>query len=78
MDDSYWMNKALAHEADLDVTRQKLHRLETFYKEVAKLTLRHDVIESTNGNEYASVAPSNLGPLLETIDSEWWRKVGDQ
>ena len=71
-DDSYWINKALAHEADLDVTRNRMYRLETFYKAVANLTLNHDVIACIDGNEYASVAPSKLGPLLETIDPKWY------
>lgn len=77
-DSSYWIGKALQYEADLDVTRQRLHKLEVFYKAVARLTLNHDVVNSTDGNEYASVAPSKLGPLLETIDPEWWRNTEAQ
>jgi len=76
-DGTYWLHKSLAHEADLDVARNKLYRLEKFYQEVARLTLNHDVIRAVDGNEYASVAPSNLGPLLEEIDPKWYANVKD-
>jgi len=74
-DGSYWIHKSLAHEADLDVTRNRLYKLETFYKAVAQLTLNHDVIRSIDGDEHASVAPSKLGPLLEEIDPKWYANI---
>jgi len=76
-DGTYWLHKSLAHEADLDVTRTKLYRLEKFYQEVAQLTLKHDVIRAVDGNEYASVSPSKLGALLENIDAKWYDNVKD-
>lgn len=45
-------------------------KLKTFYKEVAKLTLNHNVL-----NDSAVVYPSDLGPALEKIDSYWFEKV---
>ena len=48
---------------------EKLIKLEQFYRAVADLTLRHDVL-----NGYAVVYPSNLGPLLESVNSEWWKR----
>lgn len=74
-DGSYWIHKSLAHEAELDVARNKMYKLERFYDAVVQLTLNHDVIRSVDGNEYASVAPSALGALLETIDPKWYRKT---
>lgn len=76
-DGTYWLHKSLAHEADLDVTRNKLYRLEKFFQEVARLTANHDVIRSIDGHEYASVAPSQLGALLEEIDPNWWANIKD-
>lgn len=45
-------------------------KLKDFYKEVSDLTLNHDVL-----NDHAVVYPSDLGILLEKIDSEWQLKV---
>lgn len=76
-DGTYWLHKSLAHEAELDVTRTRLYKLEQFYQEVARLTMNHDVIRAVDGNEYASVSPSNLGALLEEIDPNWYGNVKD-
>jgi len=71
-----WMVVASDTQARLEDLQTQHDRLRAFYDSVAALTLRHDVIECVDGNEYASVAPSRLGPLLETVDPEWYRKVG--
>lgn len=69
-----WMNSALAAEAELDITRRKLHLLEKFFLDVADLTLNHDVAYNESGEEIASVSPRKLGQLLETINPEWYKK----
>lgn len=45
-------------------------QLKTFYKEVAKLTINHNVL-----NDNAVVYPSDLGPVLEKIDPYWFEKA---
>lgn len=61
-------------------------KLREFYKQVALLTLNHDVLylekqeEVVDGGVILSggaavVYPSKLGPLLEKIDPEWYMKV---
>lgn len=45
-------------------------QLKTFYKEVAKLTINHNVL-----NDNAVVYPSDLGPALEKIDPYWFEKA---
>jgi hypothetical protein len=49
-----------------------------FYNAVAYLTLHHDVLGGEVGDkvlgETAVVYPSKLGPLLEAVDKEWWKR----
>jgi len=62
--------------------KERLEKLEKFYKAVAKLTLNHDQISVVVGytdreeitHDYAVVYPSKLGPLLEEIDKDWWKQ----
>lgn len=70
-----WMYEATNLQAQLENARSEIDTLRKFYKSVAKLTLEHDVITSVNGNQYASVSPSKLGELLETIDLRWIEKA---
>lgn len=44
-------------------------KLEKFFAEVAHLTLNHDEV-----GDHAVVFPSKLGPLLEQVDKEWWKR----
>jgi hypothetical protein len=60
--------------------RERLQKLETFYKEVAQLTFDHDVIyfgtaEDGNEEESAVVYPSKLGKALEKVDPEWYKNA---
>lgn len=41
-------------------------KLEEFFREVAELTLNHDVL-----GDSAVVYPNKLGKALEKVDSEW-------
>jgi hypothetical protein len=45
-------------------------RLRKFFREVARLTANHHVI-----NDYACIYASELGAQLDKIDSEWCSKV---
>jgi hypothetical protein len=48
-----------------------------FYHTVAGLTLNHDSLSDHDHNvDIAVVYPSKLGPALEKVDPEWWRKAG--
>ena len=69
----HWMVVSTELQGKLENLQTELDRYKRFYAEVAKLTLRHDVLEDN-----AVVYPSKLGPLLETIDPLWYRKVKDQ
>lgn len=44
-------------------------KLKVFFKDVAHLTMNHQVLEDN-----AVVFPSDLGPVLEKVDKEWWRQ----
>jgi hypothetical protein len=66
-----WITVAAQYEAELDVARNKLHKLEAFFKEVSFLTANHDAIRATNGNVYASVSPKKLGESLAKVDENW-------
>jgi hypothetical protein len=46
-------------------------KLEAFFREIADLTLNHDV-EGVDGDT-AVVYPSKLGKALEKVDPEWWK-----
>ena len=48
----------------------ELAKLREFYRDVARMTLHHDVL-----GESAVVYPSNLGVALAKIDPEWWKVV---
>lgn len=67
-----WQYLAASTEAELDIARVKLGRLEMFYNEIKKLTLNHDVVISVDGNEYASVSPRKLGEALSKVNEEWY------
>jgi len=56
--------------SQLDKDTIELEKLRTFYKDVALLTIDHDVLHDS-----AVVYPSKLGPVLEKVDKEWW-KIG--
>ncbi len=43
-------------------------KLKEAYKEICNLTVNHDVL-----NDHAVVYPSNLGPLLEKVDPQWFK-----
>lgn len=45
-------------------------QLEAFYREVAKLTLNHDV-----QGDSAVVFPSKLGDALERVSPNWWKDI---
>jgi hypothetical protein len=69
-----WMVISAEAEAKLDNALRELDKLKSFYDEVINLTVRHDVIESTNGNEYASVSPKNLAKALAAVDENWYER----
>lgn len=50
---------------------ERLAKLEQFFKEVSILTMFHDVC-----GDNAVVFPSKLGPALEKVDPEWYKKAG--
>lgn len=64
--------------------KERLEKLEAFYRTVADLTLNHDGIHfrvTNSGDdqiEYdvAVVYPSKLGDALEKVDKEWWKREG--
>lgn len=47
---------------------QLFNKLKEMYKEVCNLTVNHDVL-----NDHAVVYPSNLGPVLEKVDPQWFQ-----
>jgi len=47
-----------------------VEKLEAFFKEVAKLTLDHDVLD-----DHAVIYASKLGAALEKVDFEWWKSI---
>ncbi len=55
-------------------------QLEAFYKEVASMTVNHDVLR-VGGTDFdpdehpAVVYPSKLGKALEKVDPEWYRNT---
>lgn len=49
---------------------EELAKLREFYRNVAQMTLHHDVL-----GDSAVVYPSNLGVALALIDPEWWKVV---
>jgi hypothetical protein len=65
---------------DRKVTEEKVMRigqrlararvLEVFFREVAELTLNHDVL---NGN--AVVYPRKLEESLKKVEPEWWKQL---
>lgn len=71
MSDYYWLNQACSTAAQLDLAYSKLDKFETFFEEIRKMTLNHDVIACTNGNRYASVNPKKLGVELAKIKEDW-------
>lgn len=73
-----WMYEASNLQGQLESARSEISVLQEFYREVSKLTLRHDVIGCVDGNEYASVSPAKLGALLEKIDPQWIDKIKGQ
>lgn len=59
-------------------TRQRLEKLESFFKEVASLTVNHDTLTSSDDgveDEYAVVYPNKLGAALEKVDPDWYKNV---
>jgi len=70
-----WLYEASHLQGQLESARSELSVLQEFFREVSRLTLRHDVIASVDGNEYASVSPAKLGKLLEEIDPCWIDKI---
>jgi hypothetical protein len=52
--------------------KEELTRLRAFFKEVADLTVNHDVVGGML--EIASVSPKKLGEALEKVDKNWYEK----
>ena len=54
----------------------ELRKLREFYKEIAKLTVNHDVLYPSGDGPVddgvAVVYPSKLGSVLSKIDNEWY------
>ncbi len=50
----------------------RLKKLERFFKEVAGLTVKHEVVAGA-----AVVYPSALGKALKRVDSDWYRNTVD-
>lgn len=48
----------------------RLELLETFFKEVANLTLNHNTVA-----DYSVIYASDLGDALEKIDREWYKNA---
>jgi hypothetical protein len=50
-------------------------KLKQLYVDVCELTINHNVLE-----DCAIVYPSDLGTVLEKVDSKWWnqQKNGDE
>jgi hypothetical protein len=42
-------------------------KLRKAYKKICYLTVNHDILD-----DRAVIYPSNLGPILETVDPEWF------
>jgi hypothetical protein len=71
LDKEFMQEKQDAHfDDEMALTdADRLVKLERFYREVARLTLNHDVLA-----DHAVVFPSKLGPVLEEVDKEWWKQ----
>jgi hypothetical protein len=54
--------------------RERLQKLEAFYRAVADLTVNHDTLVSGD-EEYAVVYPNKLGKALEKVDPEWYNNT---
>jgi hypothetical protein len=67
-----WLSQAAEAEAKLDNARIQLELYEKVLKEIARLTVDHDIIVSLNGNEYASVSPRKLGESLAVVKADWY------
>jgi len=64
----------MSDNIDRHFDADRLEKLEKFYRAVADLTLNHDTIHILPDGDYAVVYPSKLGPLLEAVDKEWWKR----
>jgi len=52
-----------------DSPEERLEKLEQFFKDIARMTKNHDVI-----NDSACVTADKLGEALEKVDPEWYNK----
>lgn len=53
--------------------QDRLFRLNEFYREVARLTVKHDVIiKKGTSHGVASVSPKTLGEALSKVDPKWF------
>jgi len=55
---------------ELDQLKSENAKLKKFFRDVAHLTINHDVLSDS-----AVVYPSRLGPVLEDVDPQWWTHV---
>lgn len=53
-----------------EAVSQRCAKLEAFFREVAQLTIEHDVL-STDGDDHAVVYPRKLGKALEKVCADW-------
>jgi hypothetical protein len=67
-----WLVVSAETQAKLEDTQNELRKYKKFYQEVIRLTIDHDVIESINGNDYASISPRKMAEVLATIDENWF------
>ena len=48
-------------------TEEHIEKLEQFFKEIASMTISHDVID-----DHACVTADRLGAALEKVNPEWY------
>lgn len=69
-----WLYKYSETQANLENAQSRLNKLETFYNEIIEMTINHDVVRSTNGNEYASVSPKRISEALVKVNPKWYEE----
>lgn len=72
-----WLYKYSEVQAQLENAQSRLNKLETFYREIIELTVKHDAVNSIDGNQYASVSPSKISDALSKVNPTWWTDSTD-
>lgn len=57
---------------ELESYMRNQRKLYAFFREVARLTVEHDVVVDMDNEDHAVVFPSKLGEALEKVDPDWF------